>query len=146
MVAALQVCGNGLKLGLRVSNSLQNVDAPPSEPPQTPPPSDIGRGHPEYHFSQCLLELQRSFVKTETSNATITAKLDSLSDKFDSLDQKVSDLVTWKTKLITAAITLSAVVMIIWALIQFGSNYITINFKSDSQTNVNSSKQGNKPV
>lgn len=98
-------------------------DGPPATPPQTPPPTDIGQGHPQYYFTQGLLELQKSFVKTETS-------IISLSTKVEDLGNKIDVLMDWKAKIVGGTFVLIIVTGALWALIVFGSEYYTLTPKS----------------
>lgn len=49
-----------------MNQNVKNNDETPDSAPQTPPPR-IGMGHPEYHFVQSVMELQKSVTKLETT-------------------------------------------------------------------------------
>jgi hypothetical protein len=123
MDAAQPICGNGSKLGLKVSNPNLQEDAPPASSPQTPPPTDIGHGHPQYHFTQGLLELQKSFVKTEAALAALSANV-------DAMNKKIDDLMDWKAKIVGGTFAVLLIIGAIWAIIVFGSDYYTLTPKS----------------
>ena len=70
---------------MNTSNDRQ--DATPPQP-QLPPP-DIGRGHPEYHFVQSVMEMQKALGE-------IQASVKHLTNVTESTKSKVDDLVKWK--------------------------------------------------
>lgn len=51
--------------GRNNNNTSASQDATPASAPQTTP-TGIGYGHPEYHFVQHVMELQRSMTRVET--------------------------------------------------------------------------------
>lgn len=69
-----------------------------TEVPQVSPKS-IGYGHPEFHFVQSVMELQKSMIE-------LTASVNATKSTVDGLKSKVDDLVKWKTMIIGGAITL----------------------------------------
>ena len=85
------------------NQSNQNSQEAPSVSPQVTP-TGIGYGHPEFHFVQSVMELQKS-------NAEISTNLAHLVKSVDSLKSKVDDLVKWKTLVIGGAITIGFLVV-----------------------------------
>lgn len=55
-------------------------DETPESAPQTPPPR-IGLGHPEYHFVQSVMELQKSVTKLETTLEHVNRSVDETKGK-----------------------------------------------------------------
>ena len=88
-------------------------DQSPVEQPQTTPITDIGRGHPEYHFVVAIMEMQKSLGEISGSIHALTrtvennqVKVDNLTElkpaintvikSIDSLESKVNDLAELK--------------------------------------------------
>jgi len=69
--------------------------------PQTTTPV-IGYGHPEYHFIQAIMELQKSIGE-------LTATVQLLSKSVDSTKTKVDELIKWKNMIVGGAIVLGVV-------------------------------------
>lgn len=81
------------------NQSAKEGDTPtPSSTPQTTP-KDIGFGHPEYHFVQSIMEMQKSLGE-------INASIKDLNRSVDSTKAKVDDLVKWKHMVVGGAIVL----------------------------------------
>lgn len=102
---------------------------PPDSAPITEPPN-IGRGHPEYHFVQAVMELRTAIhqmdVDHKVAMTRLEGKVDGLKEATDSTKKKVDDLVRWKTLIIGGAVVLGAVVSGLFGLyIKFGDR-ITI--------------------
>lgn len=53
-------------MNTQARNHSASTDEVPNGAPQTTP-LDIGRGHPEYHFVQSVMELHKAVVKIETT-------------------------------------------------------------------------------
>lgn len=105
-------------------------DGEPQRPPVTEPYPHIGRGHPEYHFVQSLMELSavmhRMDADQKASTARLESKLDALKESTDSTKKKVEDLVRWKTLILGGAVALGIVVSGVFTLyVKFGDR-ITI--------------------
>ena len=78
-------------------NNVDNQEAPASLPQITP--KGIGYGHPEYHFVQSVMELQKS-------NVEISTNISHLVSSVDSMKSKVDDLIKWKTLIIGGAVAI----------------------------------------
>ncbi|MEQ1738763.1 MAG: hypothetical protein ABL884_02565 [Methyloglobulus sp.] len=100
----------------------ESSDEAPASIPQTPPPS-IGYGHPEFHFVQSIMEMQKSLGE-------INASISSLSKSVESIKSKVDDLVKWKNMILGGAIATGAILSIIFFILTKASEYITINIPS----------------
>jgi hypothetical protein len=81
-------------------------DIPPIEHQDSLPPTNIGRGHPEYHFVQSILELQKTIVETKVAVESINISIGTLKDDVKSIKTKVEDLVSWRNKILGGALTL----------------------------------------
>lgn len=88
-------------------------DSEPQRPPITEPHQHIGRGHPEYHFVQYVMELHSTIHKMDSDHkvmaAKLESKLDAIKEATDSTKKKVDELVRWKTLIIGGSIALGAV-------------------------------------
>ena len=100
----------------------ESSDEAPASIPQTPPPS-IGYGHPEFHFVQSIMEMQKSLGE-------INASISSLGKSVESIKSKVDDLVKWKNMILGGAIATGAILSIIFFILTKASEYITINMPS----------------
>lgn len=92
-------------------------------PPQTTP-TGIGFGHPEFHFVQAIMEMQKSLGE-------IKASIDALQKTTDSTKSKVDDLVKWKQMIIGGAVVFGAVCSGLGFFASKFSNYIS--FKAPSE-------------
>lgn len=94
------------------------ADEAPATVPQTTP-QGVGYGHPEYHFVQAVMELQKSIGKVEAS-------VEALKTSVDSTKSKVEDLVGWKNMIIGGAAVLGATIAILGFIIGKAWDYVTI--------------------
>jgi hypothetical protein len=80
-------------------------------PPQDSTPRPIGYGHPEFHFVQAIMEMQKSLgeIKSEISALRTTT---------DSIKAKVDDLVKWKHMIAGGAITIGFLIGIAVAAVK----------------------------
>ena len=85
----------------------------------TEPPA-IGRGHPEYHFVQSVMELRSAMHQMDTDNkvaaARLESKIDHMSATLESTKKKVDDLVTWKAKILGGAIVVGIIISAVFGL------------------------------
>lgn len=84
----------------------------PTPPPPQLPPQDIGRGHPEYHFVQSILELQRTLGEIQASIRHLTGVA-------ESTKAKVDDLVKWKHMIIGGVATAGFLLGLMFAAIRW---------------------------
>ena len=123
-----------------MSNTARNhqEDGEPQRPPVTEPHPHIGRGHPEYHFVQSLMELSavmhRMDADQKVSAARMESKLDALKESTDSTKKKVDDLVRWKTLILGGAVVLGVVVSSVFALYVKFSDRIAIALADGHQS------------
>lgn len=120
----------------RSANSVPNLESTPTGVPQVVPRTDVGLGHPEYHFVQGLMEVQKSLVEISTNLAHVTKAVDAMKIKLDDLaplpktvdgiKTKVDDLVQWKTMILGGAIVLGVVLSIATVVIKYGSDYFML--------------------
>lgn len=96
----------------------QPQDDAPASVPQTPPPA-IGYGHPEYHFVQGMMEVQKSLGE-------IKASIDNLKGTVDGVKTKVEDLVNWKHRIIGGVAVLSVIFTLTGIFIGKFWDYFTI--------------------
>lgn len=68
----------------------------------SPPPRGFGYGHPEFHFIQAIMEMQKSLGE-------INASLASLRTITEGTKAKVDDLVRWKHMILGGAVALGFV-------------------------------------
>lgn len=122
------------------ANSVPNVESPPTGVPQVVPHPGVGMGHPEFHFVQGLMEVQKALVEISTNLSHVTKSVDAMKLKVDELaplpktvdgiKSKVDDLMQWKTLIIGGAITLGAVLGVGTVALKFGSEYFVLKSES----------------
>jgi len=91
-------------------------------PVQTVP--SIGQGHPEYHFVQSIMEMQKSLGQ-------INASIESLTKTVDSTKSKVEDLVKWKNMIFGGAIVIGLFCSLAGFAVTKFSGYVTIKAPED---------------
>ena len=101
----------------------QATEQTPNSPPQVTPDRSIGFGHPEYHFVQGLMEVQKHLGE-------IKASVDALHKTMDSTKSKVDGLVEWKNKIIGGAIVLG----VLATVIGYGVKYAVDNLEFKNKT------------
>ena len=105
-----------------MSLARQNASAGDSSPPpmQATEPPAIGRGHPEYHFVQSVMELRSAMHQMDTDMKVAAAKLESKIDHMnvtlESTKRKVDDLATWKAKILGGAIVVGIIISTVFGL------------------------------
>lgn len=111
--------------------SPQDTGSPPPAEGVEPPRMDIGRGHPEFHFVQALMELNTAIHKMDTdqkvSMARMEEKMSSMKEAMDSTKSKVESLVRWRIYIVAGAIVLGACISLIWSVVYKFSDWITIS-------------------
>jgi hypothetical protein len=100
-----------------MSKSRPQREADTPAPAQTTPPQ-IGQGHPEYHFVQSVMELQRSIGRLEGS-------LEQLHKSSEKIESKVDVLTEWRHKMLGAAAVLGIVVSILTTVLLKAFDYYT---------------------
>ena len=109
-------------------------DFPVSSPQITPQPG-IGYGHPEYHFVQSIMEMQKSLGEINANIKSLEKSIDStkasLEKSIDSTKSKVEDLIGWKNKIWGGAITLGVVFGLINFILIKSWDYVS--FKAPTQ-------------
>ena len=101
----------------------QTREATPDEVPASVPqttPASVGYGHPEYHFVQSIMEMQKTLGE-------INASILSLRQSVDSTKSKVDDLVGWKNKILGGAAVFGAICALLGFMFTKFSDYITIS-------------------
>ena len=94
-----------------MSAANERQDATPPQP-QLPPPQEIGRGHPEYHFVQSVMEMQKTLGE-------INASIKHLTLVTESTKAKVDDLVKWKHMIVGGAVVIGSLFGLVIAMIKF---------------------------
>ncbi len=112
-------------------------DTPPIEHQDSLPSTSIGRGHPEYHFVQSVLELQKTMVETKIAVESINISIGTLKDDVKSVKTKVEDLVSWRNKILGGALTLGFLLTLGFSVVKLLDG-VSINFgdKHKSPTEV----------
>lgn len=80
-------------------------------PPQDSTPRPIGYGHPEFHFVQAVMEMQKSLGE-------IRAELTGLRTTTESIKAKIDDLVKWKHMIVGGVATIGFLVGIAVAAVK----------------------------
>lgn len=96
----------------------QGADQAPPGVPQTTPPS-IGFGHPEYHFVQGLMEIQKSLGEMQ-------ANIQGLQRSVSETKAKVDELINWRNRILGGAVVLGAVCALLGFLVARGADYVAI--------------------
>lgn len=94
------------------------ADETPASPPQMPPPN-IGRGHPEYHFVESIMTMQKTLGQIDSSIQALTKSIDSTKTKVDAL-------IEWKNRILGGVMVLGAVIALGGFLVSKFSSYVTI--------------------
>ena len=106
-------------------------------PVQTVP--TIGQGHPEYHFVQSIMEMQKSLGQ-------INASIESLTKTVDSTKSKVDDLVKWKNMIFGGAIVLGVLGSLVGFFVTKFSSYVTIKAPEEQVQSYKSSTSHDETV
>ena len=93
--------------------SINQEGTPPPFTASTEPPKGVGYGHPEFHFIESLMELNRNIGKMDTDQkvamACLEEQLKSVKESTESTKKKVEDLVRWRFMILGGAVALGAV-------------------------------------
>lgn len=101
----------------------EEQDKVPTQPQAEPP--RIGIGHPEYHFVQAVMELQKTMAETKAAVNVMAADV-------RSVKTKVEDLVNWKNRIIGGAVVIGFILTIIFGASKLLSG-ISITFAGQDQ-------------
>lgn len=105
--------------------SINQEGTPPSTASTEPPKTGIGYGHPEFHFVESLMELNRNIGKMDTDQKVAMTRMEeqlkSVKEATESTKKKVEDLVRWRFMILGGAIALGAVAtMVLGLFTKFG--------------------------
>lgn len=119
------------------SNNATDKSATASVPQITPQP-DVGYGHPEYHFVQSIMEMQKTLGQ-------INSSIKNLEQSVESTKSKVDDLVRWKNMILGGAIVAGILISVSVYLISKISDYIEIKVPPAQIVEVPQAQQSIKP-
>lgn len=92
-------------------SALPQPDTDTTAPAQeSPPPRGFGYGHPEFHFIQAIMEMQKSLGEIHAAIQHLRSDINRMGATLDDVSAKVADLVKWKHMILGGAITLGFVV------------------------------------